>query len=277
MPVRIILLTSEHPCNVALAHKLRDVCEVAAVVVSANRPPGAGRRRRGKRFANRVAGRLVGRPFISSWFAVQDRYAAAYGREFPAEARLTAVEHVNDQAVLDQIETLGPDLAVVSSTNLVRTPIIRAMSERRGIVNLHTGISPHVKGGPNCTNWCLARGWFHLVGNTVMWLDEGIDSGRLIATERTPLTGGESLADLHWAVLEHSHDLYVRAVGAIARNAAVPSVPQDSVGSGPTFAMADWSAVEMLRARWNFRRGYRRAVAGDRRPVSLVPLDRGGG
>jgi len=37
--------------------------------------------------------------------------------------------------------------------------------------------------------WCLAKNWLHLIGNTVMWIDPGIDSGDLLSTERTPLDG----------------------------------------------------------------------------------------
>jgi methionyl-tRNA formyltransferase len=184
------------------------------------------------------------------------------------------VANVNDAPVLGLIDELAPDLVAVSGTNLVGEAVIEAAPRRRGIVNLHTGISPQVKGGPNCTNWCLARGWFHLIGNSAMWLDLGIDSGNLIATERTPLTGGEDLEELHWKVMQHSHDLYVRAIGAIAADRPVPDVPQDRIGRGTTFYNADWTAVEMLRARWNFARRYAREIpASEVTGVSLVRLE----
>ena len=164
-------------------------------------------------------------------------------------------------------------LGTKGMANLVGEDVIEASRKNRGVVNLHTGISPYVKGGPNCTNWCLAQGWFHLIGNSVMWLDRGIDSGNLITTERTSLTGDEDQEELHWKVMEHAHDLYVRAISAIAAGDGVPDVPQQDLGTGPTFHNADWTARAMIRARWNFARRYPREVGAAMAPeVRLVAL-----
>jgi methionyl-tRNA formyltransferase len=146
---------------------------------------------------------------------------------------------------------------VVSGTNLVGRAVIEAANSARGIVNLHTGISPYVKGGPNCTNWCLAENKLHWIGNTIMWLDLGIDTGAIIATEQAPLDGTESLEALHFGVVEHAHGLYTRAVASIAAGLRVPRIPQDSIATGRTYYNYQWSGAAMLRAYYNFRRHYR--------------------
>jgi folate-dependent phosphoribosylglycinamide formyltransferase PurN len=273
--VKAILLTSAQPNQNALAWKASRHLELAAVVLSDNvpartKPP----RERAVLLAQRAAGRTVGRPFTRAWSALAARYRAAYP-DRPA-APIVRVRNVNDRATLEAIEHYDPELVVVSGTNLVGARIIEAASRRRGVVNLHTGLSPYVKGGPNCTNWCLAQGWFHLIGNTVMWLDRGIDTGHLIATELTPLAGDEGLDDLHFKVMEHAHDLYVRCLRAIAEGRPVPRVPQASIAEGRTFYTAEWGPLAMARAYANFRLRYRpsalRPAAPDTAPV-LVPLD----
>ena len=270
--MRVLVLTYAEPNQAALVHKLGNVADVVGVVVSSN---VALSRRRRSRVARAAVGRTAGRPFRRAWQSLHERYASEYGG-FPAVPQIQ-VSDVNDEAVPVLIEETRPDLVAVSGTNIVRAPVIEAARRHGAIVNLHTGLSPYVKGGPNCTNWCLARGWFDLIGNTVMWLDTGVDSGNLIATERTELNGAESLHELHWKVMEHAHDLYVRSVAALVAGRAVPNVRQADIGSGPTFTNADWSAVEMLRARWNFARLYqsdtRRAVRPDIRLVSLESED----
>jgi hypothetical protein len=76
--------------------------------------------------------------------------------------------------------------------------------------------------------------------------------------------------------MEHAQDLYARAVGAHADGRELPNVPQDEIGTGPTFLNADWSGREMLRARWNFKRRYpRSANRPTTRAVTLVPLESG--
>jgi methionyl-tRNA formyltransferase len=151
-----------------------------------------------------------------------------------------------------------PDLTIVSGTNLVGKKVIGASAK---IVNLHTGISPYVKGGPNCTNWCLAKNWFHLIGNTVMWLDSGIDTGRIITTEQTPLDGNETLFELHRKVMRHAHDLYVRAVRQICEGREVPSVPQSEIAAGAVFYNADWTRTAQRAALKNFRENYKNYFA----------------
>lgn len=253
--MKVVILTVGQANQAALCHKLKPHCDIRAIVLSENvprkRPPAS---RRARLLVNRVSGRLVGRPFVDAWRQLQRSYEERYP-DFP-DAPIVRVKNVNDAATLHTIEEASPDLIIVSGTNLVGRRVIAAASNKIGVVNLHTGISPYVKGGPNCTNWCLAEGTFHLIGNTVMWLDPGIDTGNIIATEQTPLAGGETLSELHWKVMEHAHSLYVKAVGKLARGEPVPSIPQDSIGAGKTFYNADWDVRAMLRALHNFKRLY---------------------
>ncbi|MEN8220298.1 MAG: formyltransferase family protein, partial [Pseudomonadota bacterium] len=197
---------------------------------------------------------LVGYPFAVAWQELQKSYKTRYPT-FP-DVPLLRVNNINDLDSVRAIEKYAPDLVVVSGTNLVGKQIIKLASNKKGIINLHTGISPYIKGGPNCTNWCLAEQSFHLIGNTVMWLDQGIDSGNIIATEQTPLTGQETLVELHWKVMEHAHNLYIRVIKKLANGQTVPSVPQESIGKGKTFYTIEWNGWAMLKALINFRRYY---------------------
>lgn len=250
--MKVVILTGNQANQKALCHKIARVAEVAAIVVSANVP-----RKRpdlGRRFASlaaRVETRLAGRPFVAAWLDL----LVAYEREFPAfpAAELVRVANVNDAATHETLARHRPDLTIVSGTNLVGKKTIAAAGR---IVNLHTGISPYVKGGPNCTNWCLAKNWFHLIGNTVMWLDAGIDTGQIIATEQTPLDGREDLLALHRKVMDHAHELYVRAIRKIGDGAPVPAVPQDEIAEGALFYTKDWTWREMRRALKHFEQNY---------------------
>lgn len=259
--MRVIILTNNQGNQVALCNKISRECEIAAVVISRNIPrktPDFSKRV--INFFNRLAGRLIGGEFVKVWFEMLEKYDSLYPH-LPTEDVIN-VANINDTETLEIIQKSAPDLIIVSGTNLVGKKIIRLAEKGKGIVNLHTGISPYVKGGPNCTNWCLAEKWFHLIGNTVMWLDAGIDTGKIISTEQTPLDGTENLFELHWKVMEHAHDLYVRAIRSLAEGKEVPSVPQNSIGKGRTFYTADWNSAAMRRALENFK-GYYSAYFAD--------------
>jgi methionyl-tRNA formyltransferase len=253
--MKVVILTGDQANQAALCHKLQPHCEISAIVLSENRPrkspPPA---RQLHLLVNRISGRLAGRPFINAWQQLQQSYRELYPN-FPAVPTVR-VENVNDALTVQTIERNSPDLIIVSGTNLVGKKIIGLTSQKMGMVNLHTGISPYIKGAPNCTNWCLAEKSFHLIGNTVMWLDAGIDTGNIIASEQTPLDGDETLYELHWKVMEHAHALLVKAVSKLARGESLSSIPQDSIDAGKTFYNIDWDARAMLKARRNFERHY---------------------
>jgi methionyl-tRNA formyltransferase len=257
------LLTNGQANQKALAHRIAAKATIAAVVVSKNIPKKkAGTIKRFRLLINAAFGRSVGRPFVETWNMLLAAYEAEF-LSFPSD-NVIQVDNVNDGETLGAIEAHSPDLVVVSGTNIVGRKIIEAASDYKGIVNLHTGISPYVKGGPNCTNWCLAKGWFHLIGNTVMWLDRGIDTGNIIATEQTKLDGSETLFELHKKVMDHAHAVYADVIGKIGRGEPVPSVAQSEIGNGTQFNSADWNGFQMRRALTNFRTSYKPYFAEDR-------------
>lgn len=184
------------------------------------------------------------------WFGMMRHYGDRYPH-FPITPTITT-DDINHSSVIDLILRRKPTLVIVSGTNLLKEPLIEAIKKTGAVLNLHTGISPYVKGGPNCTNWCLFNRRFELIGNTIMWLDKGIDSGAIITTERTPLTGRESLYELHLKVMDHAHNLYVRAVCKYIAGEHVPNVPQSSLGDGKLYLGKDWKLKQMLIGLANF-------------------------
>jgi len=253
--MKVVILTTEQGNQVALCHKLTTHCDVAGIVLSKNtprKPPPFKRRLLG--FISRASVRALGRPFLSAWSEMQQ----AYSERYPTlpDVPIVRVNNVNDDATVEMLKQHQPDLIVVSGTNLVSRKTIESAPRNARFVNLHTGISPYVKGGPNCTNWCLAQRNFDLIGNTIMWLDPGIDSGNIITTEQTGLNGQETLFEVHWTVMEHAHSLYCRVVRLLAEGHELPSVPQESIALGRTFYGVEWNGLAARRALKNFKHHY---------------------
>jgi hypothetical protein len=211
-----------------------------------------------KFFLNRIVAHFLYSEFAEAWFELQDRCRSQCSG-YPT-ANLKIVDNVNDPGTLDFIDEVNPDLVLVSGTNLVGKALIEKASRKSGILNLRVGLSPYMKGGPNCTNWCLAERTFYLIGNKVLWLDAGIDTGEIIATEQTPLDGSETLMDLHWKVMEHGHSLCVRSVKCLAAGLPVARVPQSEIAKGKIFYYADWADWAMRQALQNYRFYYNAAT-----------------
>ncbi len=271
--MKIAILTVEAPNQAALCWKLSAHCELSGLVFSRNRVrrPWALRLRL---LINRLQGRLAASPFIRAWQQLQQRYRQRY--PFFPDIPTLRVDNINDPQTSSFLEAAAPEIILVSGTNLVGQALIQWASARSiPLVNLHTGLSPYMKGGPDCTNWCLAEGAFLYIGSTVLWLDAGIDSGPILTSERAPLTGRESLLQLHEQVMEHAHDLCVRAVRALAAGQAVPRIPQERIASGRTFRAAQWDARAIRRARHALTHDFspsHPAFQGQTAEIALVPL-----
>lgn len=261
--MKVLLLCGDASNQRALACRLNEV--IPLIEIGVVRLPST----RGQRTVRRLIRGVAGYPFRRAWFRLLDHYQRSFPN-FPGTTRVHS--GVNEPSVIRQVEDLKPDLVLVSGTDMLRKPLIKAIQKTGRIINLHTGLSPYIKGGPNCTNWALAIGRPDLIGNTVMWLDAGIDSGNIISTERTPLTGRESILELHKKVMDHAHDLYLRATARIVSQLDVPSVDQALLGEGRLFLSKDWTAKTAVAAVYGFYVLFRPKAleGGGERVISLV-------
>lgn len=193
---------------------------------------------------------LASYPYRSAWFGMLSHFNKSYG-DFPFEPLLITSD-INSQDVANQIECLENTLIVVSGTNLLGSALLNLVPKSSKIINLHTGISPYVKGGPNCTNWCLANNQLARIGNTVMWINTGIDSGNLITTEQVELADIGSLLELHIRVMQHAHSLYIRAIRRILSGQVVPSIPQENIDEGKLYLTRDWTLRMRIKGLINY-------------------------
>jgi len=83
----------------------------------------------------------------------------------------------NEHSVVNEITKLNPDLILVYGSCIIREPLIKKFSGR--IINVHLGLSPYYRGAAS-NYWPLVNNEPEYVGCTFMYLDEGIDTGKII-------------------------------------------------------------------------------------------------
>lgn len=253
--MKAMLLCGSGDNHRALAHKLQSVMELEAVVAvkgyTHHQSPSELALTRARSLGADIA---CNGELRRVWANLMARYKTNFG-EWPS-CEIIEVPDVNSPVLNDQLRGRNWDLTLVSGTNLLSAQTIARLTDTAPVMNLHTGLSPFIRGGPNCTNWCLSLGVFNLIGSTVMWIDSGIDSGNIITTECTPLSGEESMADLHFQVMEHAHDLYIRSAKLFVKNVDLPSVRQCDLGEGRVFLSREWGVRAAFRARRNFYKYY---------------------
>jgi methionyl-tRNA formyltransferase len=268
--MKIILWIGNEPNQRALANKIHNKFPLTAIVTES-------RKHKKKITIKKIFEKGIEKIFLRTIGAAWFNMLNYYEKQFPVypPVPILDVENINSDKVFDYTTERHPDLIIVSGTRMVRKKLL-SISPNIGILNLHTGLSPYIKGGPNCTNWCITMKEFHLIGNTIMWIDEGIDSGNILATEFTNFTGFESLLEIHIKVMEHAHDLYVRSIGKI-KNGVIINVAQKDISNGITFYNKEWGLKEKIQLLMNlrtFRNVYKNKKAeAQRNNVKIFPIE----
>ena len=245
--MKILLWIRNENTQKALANKIAEHMPIAGIITESRK---SSLKRSFKDYYEKIYEKLFLPSVGKAWWKMLEHYQNLYP-EYP-KTEILDVENINSEEAYNFSIKIQPDLIIVSGTRLVKEKML-SIAPSKGITNLHTGLSPYIKGGPNCTNWCIATKNFHLIGNTVMWIDLGIDTGNLITTELTPFSGKEkNLLDVHITVMEHAHDLYIRALKKIYSGETVPNVPQNTITNGITFYNKQWNLQQKKNLIYNF-------------------------
>ena len=237
--MKIVLWVGNESNQQALANKIQALYPIAGIVTES-------RKHKPKITLTKLFEKVIEKLFLSdigkSWMGMKSFYEKKYPA-FPA-TKIIDVENINSPVVFDFTKEINPDLIIVSGTSLIKEQLLK-LKPTIGIINLHTGLSPYIKGGPNCTNWCIATKQFHLIGNTIMWIDKGIDTGNIITTALTSFTGDEDLLEIHIKVMEHAHSLYLKAIDFLAKGGS-SNIPQSEIVKGTTYYSKQWGLKEKI-------------------------------
>jgi methionyl-tRNA formyltransferase len=136
------------------------------------------------------------------------------------------IPHINHPDVAILAGRLQPDVIAVFGTSLIRGPLLT--SGRLGIFNLHGGLSPSYRGA-DCTFWALYNGEPEQVGCTLHGIDDGIDTGKLIAHICPEVREGDDELTLCWRAVRDGAEVYVEMLERQARGERVGE-PQREAG-----------------------------------------------
>jgi phosphoribosylglycinamide formyltransferase-1 len=118
-----------------------------------------------------------------------------------------------DAAMGDWIESLRPDLVVLAGyMQLLSPPFVQRFRNR--VVNIHPALLPSFPGLDAVGQALAAR--VETTGVTVHFVDEGVDTGPVIAQREVPVRAGVSREKLEAAVHAVEHELYPEAIRMIA-------------------------------------------------------------
>lgn len=122
-----------------------------------------------------------------------------------------------DAAIGDWIESLDADLVVLAGyMQLLSAPFVARFRGR--VVNVHPALLPSFP-GLDAIGQALAAG-VETTGVTVHFVDEGVDTGPVIAQCEVPVPAGVAREELEAAIHAVEHELYPEAIRMIAEGRA---------------------------------------------------------
>ena len=212
----VMILCGSSPRHLYVANRLCESARALAIVQET-----------GSQWTAKKVARLL-KPanlWRKGWRWLRDRRRYAGGREarffFGAGAPRLArpelavkVPHINHPDVVVLAERLKPDVIAVFGTSLIRGPLLA--KGRLGIFNLHGGLSPRYRGA-DCTFWALYNGELDQVGCTLHRVDEGIDTGTLIAHICPAVKAGDDELELFWRAVRDGAEVYAELMERLAR------------------------------------------------------------
>jgi phosphoribosylglycinamide formyltransferase-1 len=125
----------------------------------------------------------------------------------------TKLDEEAEQAYVQRLSEARVDLIVLAGfMRVLKGEFLRAFAGR--VINIHPSLLPAF---PGLEAWKQALDCgVKVTGCTVHFVDQGIDSGPIIAQETVPVLADDSAATLHERIQQAERKLYPQVVGALA-------------------------------------------------------------
>lgn len=159
------------------------------------------------------------------------------------------VSSVNGGDTLEFLKSRNPDIILVSGTRIIRNHILKNLE--CPIVNIHAGITPDYR-GVHGGYWALWNGDAENFGVTLHLVDEGVDSGQVLAQARLKPTVKDNFS---------TYPLLQQAVGLTKLKALLSDI--NALKPAQSFPLASYTKVGRL---W-YHPTLRQYLAGLRRGV----------
>lgn len=126
----------------------------------------------------------------------------------------TKLDETAEAAFVEVLQKANVDLVVLAGfMRILKGEFLRTFANR--VVNIHPALLPAF---PGLEAWRQALEYgVKVTGVTVHFVDQGIDTGSIIAQETVPILPGDTAETLHARIQEVEKKIYPAAIAALAR------------------------------------------------------------
>ena len=160
---------------------------------------------------------------------------AGRGRALAAPAVKTAAlerglmvyqpKRVREQEFIETLRLLGPEAIVVAAYGQILPAEILTLP-KYGCINIHASLLPRYRGAAPIT-WAIVQGETE-TGNTIMQMDQGMDTGAILLQERIPIDPKDTAGTLTEKLSQQGARLITAALPLIASGKLTPKTQDNS-------------------------------------------------
>ena len=150
--------------------------------------------------------------------------------------RVLQPERAKDESFIEELREIAPDIIVVAAYGKILPKSILDMP-KYGCINVHTSLLPDYKGAAPI-QWAILNGEA-VTGVTIMYMDEGCDTGDIISVEKIAIASDETGGSLHDKLALLGGDLLVRTLPSVL-DGSCSRTPQEK-GTGRYVSVIDKS------------------------------------
>lgn len=165
-----------------------------------------------------------------------DRPRGRSGKPAPSDVKLCAEQYgipvfqpekVREEAAMERLRRENADIFVVAAFGQLLPKTILEMP-RFGCINIHGSLLPAYRGAAP-VQWAVLDGQKE-AGDTIMQMNEGLDTGDILMQESIPLSADETAGSLYDKLSSMGGPLLLKALDAIEAGTVTP-VPQEDSGT----------------------------------------------
>lgn len=166
-------------------------------------------------------------------------------KEYAITAGIPVYQPVScrDEAVLEGLRALAPDVVVVAAYGKLLPPALLAIP-KVAVINVHSSLLPQYRGAAPI-NWAVLNGDAE-TGVTIQYMAEELDAGDILLAKATPIDPQEDASQLYARLSELGGEAASEALSLLERGEA-PRTPQVY---GAQYQYASMLSREMSPLDW---------------------------
>lgn len=154
-------------------------------------------------------------------------------------------ERINQESAVEQLRHLAPDVMVVCAYGQILRPAVLGIP-RLGCLNLHASLLPRHRGA-SCIQAAILAGDTE-TGMTLMWMDEGLDTGDILLQNRVGIGPEETAGELHDRLAAIAAPLLLDGLSLLEKGQAPRHAQESSLATYAPRLSRDSGALDWSRS-----------------------------